>query len=90
MMKKLFSIISLCVVSLLGGCEAGWNKQILDINYKFTKVHIIEAGKCFEIESWNDFENSDQLQVKIKDYGSCLFHASEIVLVVDKCPICGE
>ena len=84
-MKKILSLILMFLtVLLLSGC----NKQIVDFKYQFKKVHIIQEKKCYEIEKWKDYQNSDQIQVKIKDYGYCLFHSNQIILVEDKCPIC--
>lgn len=84
-MKKLLSLILMFItVLLLSGC----NKQIVDFKYQFKKVHIMQENKCYEIESWRDYEDGDQIQVKIKGYGYCLFHSNQIILVDNKCPIC--
>lgn len=86
-MKKIRMSMALAAAALLslGGC----NKQLFDTNYKFDKVHIYETGKCYDISSWTDFEDGDQIQVTIVGKGACVFHSSSIVLVADKCPICG-
>ena len=86
-MKKLFLIICLILTTIL---TAGCNRQVFDLNYKFTKVHVFETGKCYEIEKWRDYDSSDQIQVEIKNYGVCLFHSNQVVLVVDKCPFCDK
>jgi len=84
-MKKLFlAFIAVCALAL-----TGCNYQLVDLNYNFTKVHIMDRG-CFEISSWKDYEDGDQIQVNIVGYGTCLFHANQIVLVENKCPICGR
>ena len=84
-MKKVLSLILMFItVLLLSGC----NKQIVDFKNHFKKVHIVAEKKCYEIEKWTDYEDGDQIQVKIKGYGYCLFHSNQIILVEDKCPIC--
>ena len=82
-MKKLKTLLLLPLL-LLASC----NKQVFDFNLKFNKVHVFEAGACYPIESWTDYEDGDQIQVKISGKGTCLFHANSIILVADKCPIC--
>ena len=84
-MKKL-KLLLLFPLILLAGC----NKQVFDITLKFEKVHVFETGQCYEITSWTDYEDGDQIQVNIKDYGQCLFHSSQIVLIQNKCPFCGK
>lgn len=44
----------------------GCNKQLIDLNLKFKRVHIFDTGECYEISSWTDYEDSDQIQVKLK------------------------
>ena len=83
MKKVLLGLIALSLV-LLTGC----NYQVVDLNWKFTKVHVFETGQCYEISSWKDYEDGDQIQVTIKNYGSCLFHSNQVVLIESKCPFC--
>lgn len=81
-MKKtlvfLFLVIFLLVVS---GC----NRQIIDLTYKYDRVIIslpdgsIVSGAC---QSWTDFEDGDQLQVKI-DGKTYLVHSANCVLISD-------
>ena len=62
------------------GCE---NKQVFDTTYSFNRA-IIELPNGYiidgEVESWKDFEDGDQIQVKLngKVY---LVHSSNIVLI---------
>ena len=84
-MKKLKFLLLLPLL-MLSGC----NKQLFDTNFKFTKVHVFQTNKCYEITSWTDYEDGDQIQVKIKDFGTCLFHSNQIVLIESKCPFCGH
>lgn len=86
-MKKVLMMILLvlCTITLF---TFGCNKQIVDLNYRFKKVHIVSENKCYELKSWRDYDDSDQIQVNIKDYGVCLFHSNQVVLIEDKCPYC--
>ena len=88
---KIFCIIGvllLCFFSIIA--LASCNMQLVDLNYNFNKVHVFETNMCYEIESWKDYENRDQIQVEIKDYGTCVFHSNQIVLISGKCPFCSE
>lgn len=83
-MKAKLLLMLLCITSLsLVGC----NKQIMDFDYKFEKVHIYETNSCYEIKSWKDYEG-EQLQLDIKDYGKVLISNLDCFLVKDKCFIC--
>lgn len=59
------------------------NKQLFDFDNKFTYAIIFSPGgdivKQGTVESWRDFEDGDQLQVKI-DGVTYLTHASLIIL----------
>lgn len=82
-MKKIILTILAVATLALTGC----NKTVLDLTYKFKKVHVFETQQCYEINSWKDYEG-DQIQVGIKGYGKVLFHSNQIVLIEDKCPFC--
>lgn len=83
-MKKL--LLGLLLVSSLA--LTGCNKQLVDLNYKYSKVHIYETDTCYEISSWTDYEDGEQLQVHIKGKGKILISSTSCFLVEDKCPIC--
>lgn len=80
-MKKILTaiIISILLVSSLAGC----NKQIFDTTYSFDKAIIslpngnIVSGK---VDSWRDYEDGDQIQVKINGV-TYLVHSSDVVLI---------
>ncbi|MBR4377307.1 MAG: hypothetical protein IKP50_00255 [Bacilli bacterium] len=60
--KSILSIIALTV--LLTGC----NKQVVDFNYTFNYAIIqLPNGEIVQgyVESWTDYEDGEQLQVKI-------------------------
>lgn len=82
-MKKIILTILAVATLALTGC----NKQIIDLNYKFKKVHVFETQQCYEISSWKDYDG-DQIQVGIKGYGKVLFHSNQIALIENNCPFC--
>ena len=73
-------IILLCIVIIfiLGSC--GYNKQLIDLNYKFDKAYIEGIGEI-EIKNWNDYENSDMIQVIANDGSVYLTHSSNVILI---------
>ena len=82
-MKKiiamLLAIIAILSITLLSGC----NKQLMDLTYSYEYAIIaLPNGEVVEgkVSSWTDYEDGDQLQVKIsgKTY---LVHSSNIVLI---------
>ena len=82
-MKKviavLLAVIVLLTVCLLSAC----NKQMVDLTYSYEYAIIgLPNGEVVEgkVSSWTDFEESDQIQVKIngKTY---LVHSSNVVLI---------
>jgi hypothetical protein len=83
-MKKLLLGLLLVFTLTLTGC----NKQLIDLNYSYKKVHIYETNTCYDISSWTDYEDGEQLQVHIKDKGKILISSTSCFLVEDKCPIC--
>ena len=86
-MKKLFvALFAIASLLILAGC----NKQVFDFNYKFAKVHVFSVSRCYEISSWRDYDDSDQIQVDIKGYGVVLFHSNQIALIETRCPFCGN
>lgn len=86
MKKKLFLLpVALLAFSLVG-CG---NQQVFDTNWSFEKVHVFSENKCYKITSWRDFDDGDQIQVKMENYGAVLFHANQIALIENKCPFCG-
>ena len=80
-MKRLICILMVLVmVFMLIGC--GYNKQIIDLDYKFNYAIIfLPDGSTIEgkVSSWNDYEESDMIQVKI-DGVTYLTHSSNVIL----------
>ena len=82
-MKKiialLLAIIAVLSVCLLSGC----NKQMVDLTYSYEYAIIgLPNGETVEgkVTSWTDYEDGDQLQVKI-DGKTYLVHSSNVVLI---------
>ena len=80
---KYTKIIAVVLVLIFAILLSGCNKQIVDTTFSFNygivyspSGDVIAQGK---VQSWADFEDGDQLQVKI-DGVMYLTHASNIVL----------
>lgn len=69
--------------SCLTGCSNPYNKQIVDTAYGFDRAMIfMPDGNVIEgkVQSWTDFDDSDQIQVKI-DGKTYFTHSSNVVLI---------
>lgn len=79
-MKKFAIIISGIIFTLsLTGC----NKQLVDLNYIYDRAIIkLPNGEVVDgkVQSWTDFEDGDQIQVKI-DGVTYLVHSSQVALI---------
>lgn len=79
MKKLIYTIIIVLSITSLTAC----NRQIVDITYKYDYAVIsLPNGEVVEgrIESWRDYDDGDQIQVKIagKTY---LVHSINIALI---------
>ncbi|HAN20358.1 MAG: hypothetical protein A2Y15_06810 [Clostridiales bacterium GWF2_36_10] len=75
----LFTIVLVFILSSCG------NKQLIDTTYTFDRAIIeLPNGEIIdgEVQSWKDFEDGDQIQVKINDK-TYLVHSSKIVLIAE-------
>ena len=63
---------------ILSGC--GYNKQLVDFDYSYKHAIIEGIGKV-EIIAWNDYEDSDMIQVVTKDKTVYYTHASNVILI---------
>ena len=80
-MKKKVLVCSILLVLVL--CFTGCNRTFMDTTYKFDEAFIqLPDGDVVhgQVQSWRDFEDGDQLQVKI-DGVAYLTHASNVVLI---------
>ena len=84
-MKKYFAMLCVLLLMLSIMVLAGCNKQMVDLTYSYEYAIIgLPNGEVVEgkVSSWTDFEDGDQIQVKIngKTY---LVHSSNVVLISD-------
>lgn len=82
-MKKWFAIAAVMVILAGMLILAGCNKQMVDLTYSYEYAIIgLPNGEVVEgkVSSWKDFEDGDQLQVKI-DGKTYLVHSSNVVLI---------
>ena len=82
-MKKVLALMLVVIVVLSTALLSGCNKQMLDLTYSYEYAIIgLPNGEVVEgkVSSWTDYEDGDQLQVKIngKTY---LVHSSNVVLI---------
>ena len=79
-MKKFVAIVSSIILAVsLSGC----NKQLVDLTYAYDRAIIkLPDGEVVDgkVQSWTDFEDGDQIQVKI-DGVTYLVHSSQVALI---------
>ena len=78
-MKKLFIVLALVL------CLTGCNAQVIDTTYKFDYAYVeLPNGEEVEgkVDSWKDYEDCDQIQVKIN--GVTYFTNSTRVVLIAK------
>ena len=85
-MKKVIAIVLVAVLSFgLALITTGCNKQMVDLTYSYEYAIIsLPNGEVVEgkVSSWTDFEDGDQIQVKI-DGKTYLVHSTNVVLISD-------
>ena len=84
-MKKIIAVLLALVIVLSVALLAGCNKQMVDLTYSYERaVLVLPNGEVIEgrVSSWTDFEDGDQIQVRI-DGKTYLVHSSNIVLISD-------
>lgn len=82
-MKKCLMTVLLVVLIIF--TTTGCNKQIFDTTYSFDKAIIeLPNGEVVEgkVDSWTDYEDGDQIQVRINNT-TYLVHSSNVVLIVE-------
>lgn len=79
-MKKFIIAVLIVILALaLAGC----NKQLVDLTFKYDRAVVsLPNGDVVDgkVSSWTDFEDGDQIQVKI-DGKTYLVHSSNIALI---------
>ena len=91
MMKKVkWIVIAILVLALVIGAvyiinAEFYNRTLIDLTYAYdTAIIQLPDGTIVrgEVESWTDYDNSDQMQVKVngKTY---LVHSADVALIKD-------
>lgn len=78
--RLIFALVMTVTMLNLNGCS---NRQIVDFTYSYDKAIIsLPNGTYIEgkVSSWKDYEDGDQIQVKIDDK-TYLVHSYNIVLI---------
>ena len=78
----MFWLLSLVLVALC--CSGFFNKQIVDLKWEFRQAWIRwpdGTSTKLEIKKWNDYGQSDMLQVIDKDDKVYLTHSCNVVLI---------
>lgn len=82
-MKKIKIIAATLATTLaLTACS---NRQIIDMTYQYDKAVVsLPNGTVIEgkVQSWKDYEDGDQIQVKI-DGVTYLVHSTNVALIAD-------
>ena len=88
-MKKISIIVLALMLALMSitlvSCDE-YNYQMVDTTYGYDRAIIsLPNGDVVEgeVDSWLDFEDGDQIQVKINGT-TYLVHISDVVLIKDK------
>ena len=79
MISAMAVAMSITMAILCTGC----NKQIIDTTYTFDKAIMYVGGEwiTIDVDSWDDYEDGDQIQVKDKDGNTYLVHSTNITLI---------
>ena len=83
MRKFIYIFIIVAAVLTIGAIFTSCNVQVVDMKYDFDRAIIsLPNGKVVEgeVESWKDYDDSDQIQVKI-DGVTYYCHHSDVVLI---------
>ena len=73
-------IIGVALLISLSLGSIGCNKQIIDLDYNYNYALIDGVGEV-KVKSWNDYENSDMIQVTDVDGVVYLTHSSRVILM---------
>ena len=73
-------LIAAVVISAL---FASCNKQVFDTTYTFDTAIMYVGGEWItvDVDSWTDYEDGDQIQVKDTDGNTYLVHSNNITLM---------
>lgn len=81
--KTVIVLLSIAACLVIACLLTGCNKQVFDTTYSYERAILsLPNGEVVEgkVQSWTDFEDGDQIQVKI-DGKQYLVHSENIVLI---------
>ena len=81
--KHTVIMLGMALMLAMAGLLSGCNRQVIDVTYSYERAIIcLPNGEVVEgkVQSWKDYENSDQIQVKI-DGKQYLVHSEDVVLI---------
>ncbi len=82
MFKRIVAVLIVLIFSVSCLTSCGYNRQLVDLDWKYDHAIIfLPNGEKIEgkVSSWNDYEQSDMIQVKI-DGVTYLTHSSNVIL----------
>ena len=82
LMTSMIAAMVLAMLSTAILCT-GCNKQIIDTSYTFDKAVLYVGGEwiTINVDSWKDYEDGDQIQVKDTNGNTYLVHSTNITLI---------
>jgi hypothetical protein len=78
-------IVALVIVSIVFIWHKVYNRQLIDLTYSYDHAIILMPDGSVvkgKVQSWTDFEDGDQIQVKI-DGKTYLTHSMNVVMIKD-------
>lgn len=83
----LIVVLTFCT-SCTGSSNIGYNKQLFDLNQKYTHayVRVGDSWVDVEIESWNDYEG-EQIQITLTDGSVLLVNSVNCILYIGNLPV---
>lgn len=78
------AMLSICLLS--SGCTGCGNKTLLDVTYTYKYAIIsLPNGEVVEgkVKEWSDYEDGDQLQIKLENGNTYLVHSGDCVLMTE-------
>lgn len=81
--KCIASPIAVIIVAITAISLTSCNQQIIDTSYTFNKAYITVGSSTItvDVKTWNDYDDSDMVQVITKDGTVYYSHSSNIILV---------
>lgn len=83
----ILTVFILIIVVILGVFRTNiFNKQLVDFTFSYDKCITTVGNKVYEIEidSWKDYTDGEQLQIKGKDGKIYLVSANNSILIKEK------